>query len=193
MRELEDASKDLESLEKQLPGFYLGQGAVYVIEQQHMKIHNDILVPNGPKFTLHAWNACPTMAANVDNFYKATNDGKLLQPMVQEHALFFAVSRDLIDHESLAKAYSNNFPTVKFKSMEGTILVAGGHHRMKVLAKSNQELLQLKEKCSEVINNANQIRRKPTVIATARDELVNVSQTLWDNGKWGVIFLDLGL
>jgi hypothetical protein len=75
----------------------------------------------GPKFALHQWNMRPTLDSNVYSFIKMTDNGELLDPMLQKHALIFAVSSSLVDISSLAKCQSGKFPTVKFKSEEGKL------------------------------------------------------------------------
>lgn len=193
MKELKEAFAATDELEKILPEFYLGQGAVYVIEEQHMVVQHDALVENGPSFTLHPWNARPTRQSNIDAFYKDTNDGKLLDPFNQVHAMVFAVSRSLVDPAALGKVKSGRFPDVVFKSNKGTIEVVAGHHRMKVLAKSNEELLKYKIKCEDIVNTANQAQASSaSSMELARSGLADISQKLWLNGRWGVIFLDLG-
>jgi hypothetical protein len=155
MKELKEDSGKMKELEDRLPEFYLGQGAVYVIEDQNMILQKDALVPNGPKFAFHQWNMRPTLESNVESFYKITDNGKQLAPMLQEHALIFAISPELVDVDSLAKYQTGKFPPVKFKSQEGKIEVVAGHHRIKVLIKSNMEMLNVKECCMRVLNNVN--------------------------------------
>ena len=171
---------------------YLGQGALYVIEHQHMVMQSGAMVANGPKFELHMWNKRPTTTANVETFYKTTNNGKLLKPLEQEHALVFAISRDLVDATSLAEVKSNKFPDVKFKSNTGKIVVVNGHHRMQVLAKVNEKFLEVKRSCQKIVLNSNKGKGRVDVVSNTRSDLADAEMHLWENGKWGVILLDLG-
>jgi hypothetical protein len=192
MDELTETSTEKKKLEDKLPEFYLGQGAVYVIEEQNMLLQNDALIPNGPEFVRHKWNMRPTLQSNIDGFFKMTDNGKLLTPLLQEHALFFAVSPGLVDTNALAKYQSGKFPSVKFTSSEGTLEVVAGHHRMMVLAKSNNELLKLKESHLQILRRSNKGKTSAKIIEDSQKDLVTVSKQLCNNGRWGVVFLDYG-
>lgn len=192
MNELQETSDQLKALQARLPEFYLGQGAVYVLENRNMIFKNQMLVPNGPGFTTHAWNTRQTSPSKVETFYKLTNNGKLLEPMQQEHALYFAVSPSLVNRGCLKPVHSGEFPAVEFNSDVGTVLVAGGHHRIAVLEKTNSDSLQLKTQWSKIIDKPNKKDSSSELIAEARRELEQVHQNLWARGRWGVIFLNLG-
>ena len=183
MKELMEANTNIKRLENTLPEYYLGQGALYVIEDQHMILHNDALVANGPEFELHKWNTRPTLQANVDAFYKTTNDGKLLEPLKQNHALYLAISPSLVDITTLGKVHSGQFPDVKFRSNEGKIEVVAGHHRMRVLGKRNEEVLRYRWNCEDVIANANKVRMPEEETAMASRKLVETSKELLANGR----------
>jgi hypothetical protein len=192
MDKLKDSAEKLKELENKLPESYLGQGAVYVIEGQNMTFQNEMLTPNGPEFALHQWNMRPTLESNIDSFFKMTDVRKQLAPMLQENALIFVVSPRLIDVKSLAKYRSGQFPMVKFKSDEGKLNVVAGHHHIKVLVKSNLELLNVKQCCLQFLKNVNKGKTNAQLFEDNQKELVEVSKQLWNNGKWGVVFLDHG-
>jgi hypothetical protein len=192
LEELREQKEEQKRVQDMLEKCYLGQGALYVVEEQHMVMQDGAMIANGPKFELHKWNKRPTLAANVESFYQTTNNGRLLTPMEQEHALVFAVSRDLVDPSTLAKVKTNHFPDVKFKSGPGNIVVVNGHHRMQVLAKVNEKLLQVKESCLHIVSQSNKGKGRADVVSNTRSDLANAEKSLWENGRWGVILLDLG-
>ena len=171
---------------------YLGQGALYVVEEQHMVMHDGAMVANGPKFELHKWNKWPTLAANVESFYQTTSHGRFMTPMEQEHALVFAVSQNIVDPSTLAKVKSNQFPDIKFRSGTGSIVVVNGHHCIQVLAKVNEKLLQVKESCLKIVLESNKRTKRADVASEMQSDLAKAEQDLWENGRWGVILLDLG-
>ena len=137
---------------------------------------------------LHQWNMWPTLQSNINSFFKMMDNEKMLNPMHQEHALLFAVSPGLVDVNSLAKYQSGEFPFVKFMSNEIKLEVVAGHHCMMVLAKSNQELLKVKEDCLWILMKVNKNKMNAQIIEESQKELVTISNQLWSRRRWGVIF-----
>ena len=58
------------------------------------------------------------------------------------------------------------------------------------IAKSNQELLDLKENHLQILAKVNKGKMNVQIVEDSQKELVTVSNQLWKNERWGVVFLD---
>jgi hypothetical protein len=69
--------------------------------------------------------------------------------------------------------------------------VVNGHHHIQVLEKVNEKLLQVKESCLHIVSQSNKGKERADVVSNTQSDLANAGKSSWENGKWGVILLDL--
>ncbi len=198
VREMLEAEKKANEIQKKLPLFRLGQTKISCSDMGTIlkagEESQDLYQVTGPVIEKHEFNPRPTLDSNIKRFLDNTNKGVLFKPFDASHLVKILVKGSHVNMASIAPYGGENFPDLAFLyPTEGSFKMGNGHHRFYAQHYKFKDLIESYDKHNEIITNVKTKESGTDQLKHSREKRTEILKVLYEQCNWGAEVYDLGM